>query len=264
MKMNCFIRQVKMDIMRSIFSVRFVLFVLLFAIILSASETERFISAISQQGTDTVMQVIFHNLVMDKFKIIMVILLSCIYTKSFCDDYNGNYLRCILSRIDVTLYAQSKIVVNAMANIFGSMLGFSVSAAFLSIFLPLVSNDIDVGNREFAIAHPVCYILLMGLVFGLVAAACSTIGLLVSVFQPNAFVSIAFAGLLFFLVVSYIPENSIFDVLSVILLLPTFTRDNETGFVDILWNILYPSLVIYICGVMFRIKLEWRVKNGYI
>ena len=79
MKMNCFIRQVKMDIMRSIFSVRFVLFVLLFAIILSASETERFISAISQQGTDTVMQVIFHNLVMDKFKIIMVILLSCIY-----------------------------------------------------------------------------------------------------------------------------------------------------------------------------------------
>jgi hypothetical protein len=264
MKTTGFFKQVKMDWWRSIFSIRFALFVLCFAALLSASEVSQFVSVIRQRETGTVMQIIFHNIVMDKFKIIMILLLACIYTKSFCDDYNSNYLRCILTRIDVSFYAQSKIVVNAFSNILGSVLGFSISTVFLSFFVPLVSEEIDVGNNTLAIEHPIGYILLMGLVFGLVAAACSTIGMLISAFQPNAFVSIAMAGLIFFLVVSYIPSNSIFDVLSVIMFLPTFTKGDETGILDILWNIMYPALVIYICGVLFRKKLEWRVKNGYI
>lgn len=265
MKANCFFRQMGMDLKRSVCSARFLLFVMAFAILLSASDVSQLESAVRHgSGSSlTVMQMIFHNLVMDKFKIIMVILLSCIYAKSFCDDYNSNFLRCILTRIDVTLYAQSRIVVNMITNVIGSVLGFSIAAIFLSAFVPLVSTEIAVNNPEIAVEYPVSYILLMGFVFGLVSAACSTAGLLFSAFQSNAFVSIAISGLLFFLIVSYI-TNSIFDGLSVILLLPTFTKGEETGIVDMLWNMLYPSLVIYVCGFVFRKKLEWRMKNGSI
>lgn len=265
MRTNSFFRQMGMDLIRSVCSVRFFLFIMAFAVLLSASDMGQFVDA-ARHGKDsslTVMSIIFHNLVMDKFKIIMVILLSCIYTKSFCDDYNSNFLRCILTRTDIVHYAQSRILVNVISNIAGSVLGFLAAAVFLSAFVPAVSDEIDVYNHQFAVEYPFCYILLMGFVFGLVSAACSTVGLLFSAFQSNAFVSIAISGLLFFLVVSYI-TNSIFDVFSVILLMPTFTRGEETGIIDMLWNIMYPSFVIYVCGFAFRKKLEWRVKNGDI
>ncbi len=263
MKKNAFFRQLWMDLMRSVCSVRFVVSVLFFAILLSASEVTIFLSVVNGSGHYTVLDVIFFNITMDKYKVIMVILLSCIFAKSFCEDYNSSYLRCILTRVDVTFYAQSKVVVNAITNVLGSVLGFSVSTLFLSVFTPLVSEEMSVNNKEFVVEHPVLYILLMGLVFGLVSAACSTAGLLFSAFQPNAFVSIAIAGLMFFLVVSY-ASGTIFDGLGVILLESTFTKGEDTTLLDMIWNVMYPSLVIYVCGLLFRKRLEWRVKNGNI
>lgn len=263
MRKSSFWKEYKMDLMRSVCSLRFVLLVLAFAVFLAASDTRMLATGIDGKMLSTVMDIIDYNIAMDKFKVIMVILLACIYTKSFCDDYNSSYLRGILARIDVTRYAQSRVAANATAVVLGSLLGFAAAASVLSAFTPLISESYA-RISQFAVVHPILYLFYMGLVFGLVAAACSAVGLLFSAFQPNAFVSISLAGVVFFMAVSYMPMNSAFDIMQVILLMPSITGGTELQAVDMAWNVMYPVLLIFLFGFLFWKKLEGRVKNGSI
>lgn len=264
MKQSSFFRQLGMDLVRSICSIRFVVLVLIFTLLLMAGGIRDLERVINWQMSKSVIKALFLDMNQDRFKVILVLALSGIYTKSFCDDYNSHYLRCVLNRADVVYYAQSRVLINALANVLGSVLGFAVATMFYSIFMPLITDADSLYHLEYAQKHPLFYILLIGLVFGLVTAACSSIGLLVSSFQPNPFVSIALAGLIFYLAVSYLPDRSIFDFLGVVVLAPLITKSENGQLADILWCILYPVLIIYISGLIFRKKLEWRVKNGYI
>ena len=258
---SVFMREFRADIARSVCSLRFVLMVAASAFLMAASEANQY-RTINGRIHVSVVDVIGHVMAMDKFKVILVILMAVIYTKSFCDDYNSSYLRGILTRIDATRYAQSRVVANVAAVVLGSLLVFAAVASVLSIFLPLASEEFGQGS-PFTIEHPVLYIFLMGLEFGLVTAACTAVGLMFSAFQPNAFVSIALAGMVLFLALSYIPAG-MFSALGVIQLMPVVTKGREFQAVDLAWCMLYPVLAIYACGLVFRKRLEWRVKNGCI
>lgn len=98
-----------------------------------------------------------------------------------------------------------------------------------------------------------------------ITAACSGTGLLLSVYQPNLFVAVGMCGLTFYAAASYIPYSSIFSVLGLISMMPTFSAGTATPhMLMFLWGMLYPLTVYAFCAFFFARRLEWRKKHGLI
>ena len=111
--------------------------------------------------------------------------------------------------------------------------------------------------------QPALYTLMMALQFGAVCACCSSFGLLLSAFQPNAFVSTGIGGLTFFCAVSYIPNRSMFSILRIITMNPVLPLGNETPqWLSFLWGMMVPLAVTALCMWGFYRRLEWRQENG--
>lgn len=214
-----------------------------FVVVLLAGQYENIQIAIASRGATGVVKVLWYELAFDRFKIILIFLLSSLYVSSFCQDDRTHYCRMILCRTDVTYYTQARFVVNMVGTVFVSMLSFFLAAGVLSIFLPLVQEGENFQNYYSVLAneYPIVFIAFMGMQFGLLAAAFGSIGLLLSAFQPDTFVCIAITGLVFFASASYIP-NSAFNVLDVVSLAPAFTRTSDgPRLLDISWGNPVPS-----------------------
>lgn len=64
--------------------------------------------------------------------------------------------------------------------------------------MPLVGSYVEgFFYGAFAVRHPVFYLIMMALQFGVITVACSGIGLLLSVYQANLFVAVGTCGLVF-------------------------------------------------------------------
>lgn len=211
-----------------------------------------------------VVEILGNALMFDKFKIVMVVLLASIYANSFCTDNNSHYLLMILNRTNMIYYTQARFLVNTVGSILVCFCCFWAAAFLLMPFLPIVTKmgTYDCYYDYIANNMPCLYISLMGLQFGLLIAAFGSIGIAFSAFQSNSFVSIGVAGLAFYLSVSYIPETSVFDVLPVISLAPSFIKSFEgSKIVNLLWGIIYPTVVICISGYVFFKRMEWKIIN---
>jgi hypothetical protein len=219
------------------------------------------------QDTNGIVEILGNALMFDKFKIIMVILLNVVYTSSFCVEINSNFYRMILSRENKISYVQGKFLVNTVGIIIISMVCFYLAAASLSPFFSLVCSEKNYECYYFELGnyHPLIYIGLMGLQFGLLAAAFGAIGLLFSTFQSDSFVCIGITGLIFYLSASYIPENSIFDILPIVSLGPCFTKNFDSSYLpNLLWGMLYPIIIICVSAYLFEKRIKYKYENGYI
>ena len=84
-------------------------------------------------------------------------------------------------------------------------------------------------------------------------------------YQPNLFVAVGMCGLTFYAAASYIPYSSIFSVLGLISMMPTFSAGTATPHtLMFLWGMLYPLTVYAFCAFFFARRLEWRKKHGLI
>lgn len=237
-----------------------------FVCILLAGEYENIRVSIAAGGSSGIVHILWRELAFDRSKIVLVLLLNFLYVNSFCQDDRSHYCRMILNRTEVVCYVQARFIVNAVGTVLVSILCFFLAAGILSMFLPLVEQEnFQIYYAGMANKYPMIFIAFMGMQFGLLSAAFGSIGLLLSVFQPDAFVCIAMTGLIFFISSSYIPENSVFNVLDIISLAPGFTKSPDgSRIIDISWGILYPVCVIGICGYLFDRRLRWRYADGSI
>lgn len=213
-------------------------------------------------------EILATELAFDKFKVIYVFLLSAIYTNCFCREESNHYLRMILSRADVTTYTQSKFIVNTISILLASICSFFLFVVFLSPYMPLIPEgewDSQYYYKPVMAAHPLLFVLMAAVQFGMIAAACSSIGLLFSTYQSSSFVSIGLPGFVFFLAVSYIPRNNPFCILEMVGMGPTLMPDDENHILlNYAWGMLLPLIVISVCGYFFYRRMKWRVENGFI
>lgn len=238
-----------------------------FTIILLMGQYQNIYIEVLIPGGVGIVRALWTELAFDRFKVVLVMLLCSLYVGSFCQDDHTHYGRMILCRADITHYAQARFIVHTIGTVIISILTFFLTAGILGIFFPLISEDenFQIYYGEFAYAHPLLFIAFMAMQFGLLTAAFGSIGLLLSSFQPDTFVCIAATGLIFFVAASYTPDNSPFNVLDIISLAPAFTRDmNGAKILDVAWGILYPLVIIGICGFLFERRLRWRNINGNI
>lgn len=261
-----FLNVLKSDLIRCFCYKKIASIVLAFAAVLLIGQAESIQSGyLVGYGGAGIVEILGSALSFDKFKIVLVILLAAFYADSFCRDDNTHYLRMILNRTDLVFYTQARFLTNTLFVTAVSILGFVLSALLLLPFFSMVPlvREYDCYYDTLAMDFPWLYVLLMGVQFGLLAAAFSSIGLAFSAFQPNSFVSIGMAGLAFFLSASYIPESSVFDVLPVVSLAPSFLKSFDASkLVNLSWSLLYPILVILLCGYIFYRRLDWRGNHG--
>lgn len=264
-----FLNTFKSDIIRC-FNLKKIIFILLaFVAVLLGGQAQyiQICSRFSYEETHGVVEILGNALLFDKFKIVLVVLLAALHANSFCKDDNTHYLRMILNRTNIVYYTWARFLTNMTVVMALSVLGFILSAAVLLPFFPIISllRDYDCYYKELALNYPFLYIIFMGFQFGIVVAAFSSIGLAFSAFQPNAFVSIGIAGLVFFLSASYIPPESVFDVLPLISMIPSFIKSTDASqILNASWSIFYPVLVIMASGYIFYRRLDWRLGNGNI
>lgn len=265
-KMNCF----RMDLKRSIFCKKFIFVVIATYLVLLASTWNEFQTSTwwgDSTGAVGSVNIISTTLAFDKFKVVIVFFLGGLYTGSYCSDENSRYLRSIFTRTTLLSYTISRFVVNFIAIMMGMLIVFILYIGIgFCAGLPLVSENIkNLYYGAFAWDHPMIYSIMMALQFGVITAACSGTGLLLSVYQPNLFVSVGMCGLVFYAATSYIPTESIFSILILLSMLPTFpTRLATPHTLMFLWGMLYPLTIYAFCAFFFARRLEWRKKHGLI
>ncbi len=244
-------------------------------ILLLASCTNQFINYFSfgKEFWNLVGAVDFleYRMIFDVFKVVIVMVLSSMYTASFCKDLNSQYLRHILCRTDLYTYSIARFLVNLCGITVVTILAFyGFTLAVMSMGFPLISYKARGGliaesyYIDFVKACPVGYIGFMGLQLGVAAALCSSIGLLFSAYQPNAFVSIGSSTLVFYVLMSaQILRGTIFDFLSIVGMSPVFPTGYDTPrALSIAWGLFFPSGCIAVCCQLFYRKLKRRKMNG--
>ena len=261
---NCF----RMDLKRSIFCKKFcavVLGVLIVLIISTWDDLKMYTRWGDVPGYSGPVDTLAKSLAFDKFKIVVVFLLGGLYTGSYCSDMQSRYIRSIFTRTTITSYTLTRFAVNCLAIILGMLVSFGLYS-ILCLFggMPLVGSYVEgFFYGAFAVRHPVFYLIMMALQFGVITVACSGIGLLLSVYQANLFVAVGTCGLVFYVAVSYIPSRSIFSILGLISMSSTWgsTVSHRLMF---LWGMLYPLTIYAFCAFFFARRLEWRKKHGLI
>ena len=103
----------KMDAKRCLISWRFLGVVLAIAVICIMSMSENWKDIFSGRVRDTMSSVDQLNKMMffDRFKPLLIVVLSVVYSNSFTEDWNHRYFRFIYSRSGIKRYACSKIFV---------------------------------------------------------------------------------------------------------------------------------------------------------
>lgn len=209
-------------------------------------------------------------LLLDKYKVMVAFLMGTLYTSSFCKDLNTNYLRSILTRVDVTTYVQTRILSNAFVIIVTTVLAFfAYVLLMLPKYPPLNINDpLVMGYAYYEtifVNYPLLFVLMAGFEMGMYIAVCSSIGIVFSSYQSNTFVSIGLTGFCFYLGLSYLPNNTPFDVLGLISMdSPCSWFLDYPRLLTYFWGILLESIAICICGYLFYRRMKWRMSNGVI
>lgn len=259
----------KSEMIRFLNLKKILLVCVVFVLVLLAGEYDYASAAyrVGAEHSNGIVEILEDALMFDKFKIVMVMLLTSVYAGSFCVDDNTHYLRLVLSRTDLVSYVQAKYIVNTVGSIILSIVCFLVATLCLLPFFNLASEEVggQFYYEDLVRDFPLIYILLMGLQFGLLVGAFGSLGLLFSAFQPDAFVSIGISGLAFYLSVSYIPADSVFDVWDVMSLVQSVSKSCDgSRAVSLTWSLLYPMMVIYISGYFFYRRMKWRCVNENI
>ena len=216
-------------------------------------------------GRKGLIDILSSILLIDKFKVVLVLLLGGLFTDSFCRDEKHHFLRAILTRTDLFWYSASCAISNFIIVLSGCFAGFTIySITAWEMGIPVCSTGTAPVFYSAADSIPVLYLAMIALQFGMIAAACSSIALLFSAYQPDSFVSIGLCGMVFFIAISFLPLGTPFDIFNMVAMQPVFPGRNAPAWANWLWGMFLPASVIVLCGCLFYRRLKWGRTNGYI
>ena len=221
----------KMDAKRSICSVKMIIIIVALVFTLIFSSWDMIRASKKDIFACGVIDMLGTALMMDKFKVLMVMFTAGIYTAGFCYDFKHHYIRMILARTDLISYSISKFIVNTVAVVFACIASFYLFLVVAVGFLGANLTQIKTVPCYYQIGYkfPVLYIGMMRLQFGMVCAMSCAVGMLFSVFQPNTLFAWNFGGTVFFSAIWLAdPLGSIFDVSNLISMQPTLPAGQET------------------------------------
>lgn len=209
-------------------------------------------------------QAIQQSLEFDQYKSLMVAVLAGLYSYTFARDYNYHNIRNILVRVSYEDYAVTKVFVNIGGTIAAVIMGFLIVVLGVLPVMPLeacVETAQSSGAFSALVTNPVgatLFLILLGINFGLAAAALTTAGMTLSVWNPNGYVAVGGSVLLFYFLYSIsllLPDLFSFEWISSGL--QSFPYENPV------WVLGYHLLFLLACNVFVGLLFYYAVKKRY-
>ena len=144
----------KMDAKRSICSVKMIIIIVALVFTLIFSSWDMIRASKKDIFACGVIDMLGTALMMDKFKVLMVMFTAGIYTAGFCYDFKHHYIRMILARTDLISYSISKFIVNTVAVVFACIASFYLFLVVAVGFLVWngLRNELRSWNAVFSIS----------------------------------------------------------------------------------------------------------------
>lgn len=202
-------------------------------------------------------------LMFDRYKPVLIAVLSSLYGMSYAQDKSSNYLRMILARESLMDYLISRVLATAIGTVLCCMVGFVIAVLVMFPVMPLSYSGIEMRARflsEFCNTRvgALGYVLLLGCNFGLAAAALSIAGMWVSVYQPQGYIAVGSAVILFYFLYSIsmiLPPIISFDILS--------SRFTEIAFPSAVTMIVYHGVYLVVVILLFSVGFIRAVQRRW-
>ena len=201
-----------MELYRAFSSKRFWIIVVLIFLIMLASISEFISAAVVYGGTSVIgiLDKLMEILIFDRFKALVILLLSGAVSYTVSDDLSSHFVRTVLGKVTVSEYVTVKLTVNVISVISALLVSFSLFCIFgkvvlgMPFFSKLTSGAGNFGFYASLISDvPWLYIPLSAILFGLFAVAMTTFGMAVSALYPGRYLAYTFPFGLFYLMHSF-------------------------------------------------------------
>lgn len=258
----------RLNVIENVFSIRFYAITLLLCILFIFSQFD-VISGMAEgkfMGYSDVIGLYINVMHYDRFKPLMIILLSGIFTTEFCKEWISHFDRFILTRSSVKGYIYGKVLGNVIA-IYSSMaIAVTVFILFFHFYLKLDIVDYSIIESQMngyapygniiSGGKPILYFVIISTIFATGVIFLTLLGMVISLYFPNRFVALASPYISYYLLCSitlFFPEP--LEFLGIFM--GTITISDYMG-LNFLYNIGILIFLIIIASVGIRRKVERR------
>lgn len=193
-----------------------------------------------------------------------VVLGALPFAANFAEEWQSGVTIAAVARKGVKSYSLANVLCVFLSSFIAVFLGLVLFAGILSVFLPVYMPSNNPVSFLYGVilksAFPFLYIMLKSLVFALSCAAWSVMGLMLSAFLPNKYVSICAP-----FVASYIVERITMQLPDPINLyvISLSVLPWKNALLSFFYSVLLFLLIACICGMVFGIVVKRRVENGF-
>lgn len=270
MKRKCYDiwRMFRLNVIENVFSIRFFVITLLLCILFIFSQFDVVYGMEEGKfmGYSDIIGLFINVMHYDRFKPLMIILLSGIFTTEFCKEWISHFDRFILTRCSVRGYIYGKILGNVVA-IYSSMaIAVTVFILFFHFYVKLDIIDYSIlesqmngyapyGNVILG-GKPILYFVILSTIFATGVILLTLLGMVISLYFPNIFVALASPYISYYLLCSitlFLPGPMEF----IGIFMGTVTISDYMG-LNFLYNMGILVIFIIIASVGIRKKVERR------
>lgn len=261
-------RMFRLNVIENIFSIRFfaITLILCLLFIFSQFDVVYGMAVGNFMGYSDIVGLYVNVMHFDRFKPLMIILLSGIFTTEFCKEWVSHFDRFILMRCSVKGYIYGKVLGNVAA-IYSSMaIAVTVFCLFIHFYLKLDLLDYSIMESQINAyipygkvvmeGNPILYIIIISTIFATGVIFLTLLGMVISLYFPNKFVALASPYISYYLLCSitlFFPEP--LEFLGIFM--GTVTISGNAG-LNFLYNMGVLVIFIIIASVGIRRKVERR------
>lgn len=202
----------------------------------------------------------------DRFKTVMVVMLSGICCFGVSDDLQSQYCRMILMRMDIRKYCLSKLLMNAAAVVSASVLGFLCYTLMMLPIMPVVNAEAGgYGYLDCFVDTPFPWLIIVcwAVLFAMFVVFLTSLSMWMSVYRPSRYVAVAVPFGVFYVLYALTTVPRILPVNLWYISSGVRVLGEETGFLmGFGYAVLVFGSLTAVCGYGFYRAMERRVKNG--
>lgn len=214
----------------------------------------------TDENKSSICDCMYRAMVFDRYKSLLVIILSAFVAPSYAKDASTHFLRMELQRCSILSWSVSRLLISAVYVQIIMLSGTVLAAMVLSPFMVLESKTpVRYGSYEGLVSGEGTwlYLLLMAEVFSLSALPACNLGMVVSVWKPNTYIAIGSSFFFFYIayaVTGLLPDLFNYSYLS------SAPRD---GLLLLYQCSLFAGLILLTANLFYR-TLNRRRREGFV
>ncbi len=195
----------------------------------------------------------------ESYRKLFILFAAVPFASNFADEWNSKAIINFITRKDTIKYACSNLVMCYLSATASVFVGMMIYIFVQSMRMPLFNPENIFGSYAQTIESglPLLALMLMAFVFASSCGMWAVMGLTISAFFPSRYVALC-APFVFCYIIERFTRN-LPDHFSLASL--SKSQLTSTPLFGFLWSNFVFIVISAVCGVIFTIKVKWRVEN---